>query len=59
MGIKLQKVYDVYASKKNFTISALRFELQGERLTGDMSPEHLGKYLLYLIVVRACCAYLL
>lgn len=42
MNIKLQKVFDVYASKKNLTMCALRFLFDGERLSGDMSPEHLG-----------------
>jgi hypothetical protein len=50
MSIKLQKVFDVYSSKKNLTMSALKFLFDGERLSGDMSPEHLGIYILNLYI---------
>ena len=42
MGIKLQKVFDVYASKKNLTVSSLKFLFNAERVIGDMTPETLG-----------------
>jgi hypothetical protein len=42
MGIRLQKVFDVYASKKNLTVSSLKFMFASERVIGDMSPESLG-----------------
>ena len=42
MGIRLQKVFDVYASKKTLTVSALKFLFDGQRLVGDMTPESLG-----------------
>ena len=44
MGIRLQKVFDVYASKKNLTVSSLKFMFSSERVIGDMSPESLGTY---------------
>ena len=43
MGIKLQKVFDVYASKKNLTAPSLKFLFDGQRLIGDMTPEALGE----------------
>ena len=43
MGIRLQKVFDVYASKKSLAVSALKFVFDGQRLIGDMTPEALGK----------------
>ena len=43
MGIRLQKVFDVYASKKSLTVSALKFLFDGQRLIGDMTPDALGE----------------
>ena len=43
MGIKLQKVFDVYASKKCLTVSSLKFTFNGDRVIGDTTPELLGE----------------
>ena len=42
MTIRLQKVFDVYAQKKNVAVTSLKFLFEGERLTGDTTPDDLG-----------------